>query len=151
RGRVDRVEAVLLVDRLSLDDAPACVPPLDEVVEAARADDVALDAVDLRALRDRHLGLRDRAVAGQVDGAPAQEVEGAHAALEARAARGDEVLCAPLEPRRVHPSRPVPDGREAIPVAGVAVDGPVLDQLPDREAVGTLGVHPADGTYIALR
>ena len=47
RGRIDRIDAVLLVDRLAQHDAPAAVAPLEEVVEAAGADHVAEHAVDL--------------------------------------------------------------------------------------------------------
>ena len=46
RRRVDRAQPVLLVDRLAQHDRPAAVAALEEVVEAAGADDVALDAVD---------------------------------------------------------------------------------------------------------
>src|SRR3954451_13621506 len=146
RGRVDGVEAVLLVDGLSLDDAPAAVAPFDEVVEAPRADHVAGDPVHRRTLRDRHLRLGAPAVAGDVDRRAAEEVEDADAALEACAARGDELRGGALEPGRVHLPGRVPDGGEPLPVAGVAVDGPVLDDLPDREAVGGPGVHDA-GSY----
>ena len=61
------------------------VAPLEEVVETAGAEDVADDAVYRRPLRDRHLGLRDRTVAFDLDGAAAEEVEDADAALEALA------------------------------------------------------------------
>ena len=36
-----------------------------------------------------------------------------------------------LEPRRRHPAIVVPHGGEAVPVAGVAPQHPVLDDLPD--------------------
>ena len=72
RGRVDRVQAVLLVDRLAQHDRPAAVPlcwlggdeppnpPLfEEVVEPAGAGHVAEHAVHRAALHDRHPGLGD--------------------------------------------------------------------------------------------
>ena len=53
-------------------------------------------------------------------------------ALEALAADLDERLGRALEPGRGHPAVVVPDGREALPVAGVAPQRPVLDDGPDR-------------------
>ena len=75
RGRPDH--PVLLVDRLAAHDRPAAGALLEEVVEAAEADDVDLDAVDLRPLRDRHLRLGDRAAAGDVDREAAEQVQDA--------------------------------------------------------------------------
>src|SRR5580704_8584127 len=47
RGRgVDRIKAVLLVDRLAQHDPPRTLALLHEVVEAADAGDVAFDTVD---------------------------------------------------------------------------------------------------------
>src|SRR5688572_25352706 len=60
RRRVDRVHAVLLVDRLAAHDRPAAAL-LEEVVEAPGAHHVHRHAVDLAALADGHLGLRDGA------------------------------------------------------------------------------------------
>src|SRR5207344_1966142 len=107
------------------------VPPLEEVDEPAGADDVALDALHVGSLRDRHLRLRHGPVSGDVDRGPAQEVEDAHAVLEALAADADEVVARPLEPGRHHPAVVVPDRAEPLPVAGVAPDDPVLDEAPD--------------------
>jgi len=81
-----RIEPVLLVDRLAQHEAPAPGAPLDEVEEASGADDVARHAVDVAALRDRHLGLRDRALADEIDRAAAKKVQDADAAREALAA-----------------------------------------------------------------
>jgi hypothetical protein len=141
-GRVDRVEPVLLVDRLAQDDPPAAGAvsgtliavhaPLEEVVEAAGADHVALDAVHLRPLRDRHLGLRDRPVTGHIDRAAPEEVQDVHATLESLAAYANEISRGSLEPGRHHEPVVVPDGGEALPVAGVAPDHPVLDQIADQ-------------------
>src|SRR5262245_9375982 len=75
RGRrIDRVEPVLLVDRLAHDHAPAPGALFDEVVEPTGAHDVAGDAVHAGALRDRHLGLCDGAIAREVDAGAAEEV-----------------------------------------------------------------------------
>ena len=74
-------------------------------------------------------------VAGDVDRAAAEEVEDPHAALEPLAADPDEVGRWPLEPGRHHPPVVVPDGREALPIAGVAPDRPILDQLADQLTV----------------
>src|SRR5665213_1346880 len=54
------------------------------------------------------------------------------AALEPFAAGADELVRGSLEPRRHHPAVVVPDGAEPLPIAGVAPDRPVLDQLADR-------------------
>ena len=61
-----------------------------DALEAAGAEHVHLDPFDGRALRDRHLGLGDGPVARQVDRDAAQEVQDAHAALEAGLGDGDE-------------------------------------------------------------
>src|SRR5437868_10012033 len=60
RGRVDRVEAIHLVDRLSPHDGPPARALLEEIVEPSDARDVDEHAVDGRALIDRHPRLRDR-------------------------------------------------------------------------------------------
>jgi hypothetical protein len=53
------------------------------------------------ALCDRHLRLRDGAVAGDVDRRPAEEVQDPpRAALESLAADADEIVRVALEPRR---------------------------------------------------
>src|SRR5260370_39602716 len=66
-GRVDRVETVLFVDRLAQHQAPAVVALLEEVVESARADHVADDAIDACAPPNRHLGLAEAAGPGDAD------------------------------------------------------------------------------------
>src|SRR5206468_3613022 len=119
------------VDRLSEHDAPTADTPLQEVVEAPGADDVALHPVDLGTLGDRHLGLGDGAVSGQVDCGPAEEMKDADPALEALAADPDELEGRSLKPGGHHDAVVVPEAREALPVPGVAPQGPVLDQIPD--------------------
>jgi hypothetical protein len=124
-----------------VDETPPAVAAIEEVVEAAGAHDVADDLVDRRALGDRHLRLRDGAITHHVDRAPAEEVQDARPALEALPAHADELGGRPLEPRGHHPAVVMPDRREALPVAGVAPDRPVLDELADREAVSCHVCH----------
>src|SRR6185295_2427135 len=135
RGGVDRIEAILLVDGLAEDDSPPPVAPLEEVVETSGTDHVAHHLVHEPALRDRHLRLRDGAIACELDRGAAEEVEDADPALPALAADADELVRLSLEPRRHHPAVVVPDGSKALPVAGVAPHDPVLDQVADRHAV----------------
>src|SRR3954465_8844368 len=65
--RRNGVHAVFLIDRLAQHDAPAALPFFEEIVEPAGAKHVAQHALGLRALRDRHLGLRNGSVSGEVD------------------------------------------------------------------------------------
>ena len=94
-----------------------------------------------RALRDGHLGLRDGAVAGDVDRVAAEEMQDADALLEAGSADGDELLGAALEPGGHHAAVVVPDAAKALPVAGVAPHHPVLHHLADGVAVGNGSRH----------
>src|SRR4029077_20571074 len=106
------------------------------------ADDVDLDPVDVAALVDGHLGLRHRAAALHVDAAAAEEVQDAHALVEAGLAHLDELGRRPLEPGRGHPAVVVPDAAEALPVAGVAPERPVLHQLGDFVLVAQSTLAP---------
>src|SRR6266536_4436758 len=99
RAGVDGIEAVLFVDRLPQNNRPDIVALGEEIVEPTGADHIAGDGVDLRALRNRHLGLRDRAVVGDVDRRSAEEMQDAHAAVPSLAAYLDEALRRSLEPR----------------------------------------------------
>ena len=108
---------------------------LQEVVEAPRTDHVALDSVDLGALRDRHLRLRDRPRAGQIDRRAAEEMQDVHAALEALAADPDELPSRALKPGGHHEPVLVPDRGEALPVPRISPNRPVLDQVADQTAV----------------
>src|SRR5258707_14885302 len=71
----DGVHAVLLIDRLAQHDAPAPLALFEEIVEPPGAEHVAQHALDLGALRDRHLGLRDRALSCKVDRDTAEEMQ----------------------------------------------------------------------------
>src|SRR5262249_38771363 len=117
--RIEDVEAILLVNGLAQHDRPRAVPPLEKVVKATRTHDVAGDAVDGGALRDRHLGLRDGSIASHIDRRAAQEMQDVDALVETLAARLDEALGGPLEPGRHHHGARMPYGLEALPVAGV--------------------------------
>src|SRR5262249_43806256 len=64
------------------------------------------------------------------------EVQDPDTPLEALAADADELVCRPLEPGGHHAAIVVPDGAEPLPVASIAPDDPVLDQLSDRCLVG---------------
>ena len=108
---------------------------LQEVVEPADADHVAFDAFDFGALRDRHLGLRDGALALHVDRGAAEEMIDAHAIGVALQVGVDELLVGALKPGRPHPAFRVPDRPEAVPLQAVAPHRPVLDQLADCELV----------------
>jgi hypothetical protein len=74
RRRADRNQRVLLVDRLAQHHAPAPLALFKEVVEAAGADDVALDTINIAALGYRHLGLRHRSVFREVYRDAAEEM-----------------------------------------------------------------------------
>src|SRR5216684_1421814 len=140
-GGIDRIEPVLLIDRLAQHDTPAPVPLLEEIIEPAGADHVAQDAVDGGALHDLHLGLRHGARAGKLDRAAAEKMENADAALPTLAAHLDEALGRALEPRGHHPAILVPRGAERLPIAAVAPDGPVLDDFADAQLLRHLFSH----------
>ena len=55
-----------------------------------------------------------------------------------------------LEPGRHHEAVVVPDGGEALPVAGVAPQRPVLDQLADQLAVVAHTTVASGGAGIRL-
>src|SRR6478752_2312721 len=136
----DRVHAVLFIDRLPQHDTPASVALFEKIVEPPGAEHVAQHALDLGALRDRHLGLRDRAVSGQVDGDAAEEMQDADTLGPGLLADFDELVAGALRPGRHHAAVRMPDGAEALPVAGIAPDRPVLQQFTDQAIVFNLGV-----------
>src|SRR5262249_55427491 len=63
--------------------------------------DIASDPMHVGALRDRHLGLRDRALLSDIDGAAAKKMPDAHPFGKRGAARRNEILSAPLKPGRI--------------------------------------------------
>src|SRR5690606_6453188 len=122
---------------LAQHEAPSSVAPLEEIVEAPGADHVADDTVHAGALRNRHLGLGNRAVARDLDRAAAEEVQNAHAPGPALVVPADELLEGNAAgPGREHLPVRMPDGAELLPQARVAPQGPVLYQLADRCLVG---------------
>src|SRR5687767_3291827 len=133
--RVDRVHAVLLVDRLAAHDRPAVFSFFEKIIKPAGADDVHQLALAAAALADGHLGLRHRAAASEVDARAAEEVQDAHALIESRLAHLDEFRRRALEPGGRHPAVVVPHRTEALPIAGVAPQRPVVDDFDDRVPV----------------
>src|SRR5215469_16126029 len=134
--RVNDVEAILLIDWLAPNDLPLPLVPGAEVVEAARAHHVDHNAVDLGPLVDRHLGLRDRPVPGNVGRVAAQEVQDADALVEPLPADRDEVPRRSLEPGSGHPALGgMPYRGEPFPVPGVTPQRPVLHKLADGNLV----------------
>src|SRR5437660_1421417 len=133
RLRINGIQPILFVDRLTQHDRPKTAALFEKVVKTPRADDVAQYAVDRRALRDRHLGLRDRTLAGDVDRRAAQEMQDADAFVPALAAHFDELLGRTLEPRRHHPAVVMPYRAKALPIAGVAPENPVFDDFTDPQ------------------
>jgi hypothetical protein len=80
--------------------------------------------------------LGDRPVAVDLGGHPSNRVQHAVAALEALRGRLGELLRRGLAaPGRHHHAALVPDRDEPFPVAAVAVEAPVVDQLADRKPV----------------
>src|SRR4029077_8898172 len=125
---------------------------------APGADDVADDAVDWGALRDRHLSLRDRACDGDFDGAAAEKMQDAHAARPTVLVCCDELLEAALKPGRHHAPVGMPHSAEEVPQPRVAPDRPVLHQFTDDAfilvdahcafIIGFLGKQFANGAAI---
>src|SRR5699024_8149193 len=93
----------------------------------------------LGALRDRHLGLRDGAGSIEVDGDAAEEMQDADALGPGLLADLDELITGALRPGRHHAPVGMPDGAEALPIAGIAPDSPVLHQLADLPDVFDFG------------
>src|SRR5579871_4122944 len=118
--RVDYVHAVFFVDRLAMDDGPAIAAPFEEIVEPAGADDVDHVLVHAGTLRDSHLGLRDGAMARDLDRRSALKMQNADALVPAFHTDADEGIGSALKPRRHHVAVVVPDGAEALPVARIA-------------------------------
>src|SRR4051812_17987799 len=138
---IDRVDTVLFIAEAAQHQSPLALALFQEVVETPGADHVALDAFNLGALRDRHLGLRDGALAFDVDAHAAEHVHDAHAAVEAFLADGDEFLIGALKPGRPHPAAFVQARAEAAPHAGGAPDHPFFNDPTNGEPVGGVPRH----------
>src|SRR5262249_2278122 len=100
------------------------------------------NAVDARALRDRHLRLGNGADARDVDRRAAEEMQDAHAAVVALLTHLDELIRRALKPGRHHVPVIMPDSAEAVPHQRVAPNRPILDQVADGAPVfGFAGTH----------
>src|SRR6266852_504027 len=135
RIRIDRVDAVLLVDHRALEKAPDAVALLHPVEEAAAAHRVDFDAVELRAHVDRHAGLRDRAIALDFRRGAAQEMLRARSLAEGSFAGFDERVEAAVEPGRGHRGSRVRGRAQPAPVSGVARERPALHERGNRKLV----------------
>ena len=137
--RIDGINPVLLVNRLAVQHLPPAFVARHKVVKAASTDHVAehrtIGALHHAALRDGHLGLRDRAVARYLNSRAAQKVEDAHTFCPPFLRHANKVRERALEPGRHHHAFGVPDGCKALPVTGIAPDRPALYQLPDQQFV----------------
>src|SRR6202050_4264579 len=141
RSRTDETEPIFLVNRLAQHHSPSSGSTLDEIVEAAGAHHIAKYLVHFGTLRDAHLGLRDRAIAGQVDGTATKEVQDADSLVPALDGDPNELLCTALEPSGHHVSIIVPDGAKARPVASIAPQHPVFDQLANFAPINHRRIH----------
>src|SRR5262245_21207679 len=83
-GRINRRNAVFLVDRLTQHKPPSAVAPLQKVIEATGADHVGQYALDATALRNRHFGLRHGALGIKIDRDAAEKVQDADALVPTR-------------------------------------------------------------------
>src|SRR5262245_43498043 len=89
---IDGGDAVFFVDRLAQHDPPPSLALFQEIIEAAGANDVGQLALDLAALRNRHLGLRDRPRTDKVEGEASEEVQNAHPLVPTVLRHSDELL-----------------------------------------------------------
>src|SRR5438045_4592531 len=84
----------------------------------------------------------------EIDRLAAEEVQNRDAFGPAVLAHLDEFVGGALGPGRHHPAIVEPDGAEPLPVAGVAPNHPVFDQIPDDKAVSQLHIH--DDTSLTI-
>src|SRR6185436_10614935 len=89
---IDRDDAVLFVGQPAPHQAPLALALFEKIIKSADAEHVADHTLDRGALRDRHLGLRDGALALDLDRGPAEEMVDTHAALVAVEVGDDELL-----------------------------------------------------------
>src|SRR5665213_93112 len=141
RRGVDRIDAVFFVSQAAEYDAPFAFALFQKIIEPSGAHHVTDHALDRRALRDGHFGLRDGALALDVDAHAAEHVHDAHAAVVAFLADLDEFLESALKPGRPHMAVAMPDRAETVPHARIAPQRPVLDQRADGQAVGGVTRH----------
>src|SRR5262245_17778008 len=132
---IDGGDAVFFVDRLAQHDPPPSLALFQKIIEAAGANNVGQLALDLAALRNRHLGLRDRPRTGKVDGDATEEVQNAHTFVPTFLRDADELLKRALKPGCHHDAVGMPDRPETLPVTGVAPNHPIFQELPDFPAI----------------
>jgi hypothetical protein len=97
--------------------------------------------LDHAALRDRHLGLRDRRGRRDLDRRAAEEVQDAHALAQPSCVTRMKSRNGPWNQVAIITTLGMPDGGEALPVARVAPDDPALEQLANQELVLQTAVH----------
>ena len=85
------------------------------------------------ALRDRHLGLRDGAVRGDLDGGAAEKMQDADTLAPALPGNPDELLERALEPGGHHHPVRMPYRAEPIPVTGIPPHRPALHHPADQQ------------------
>src|SRR5580700_12333583 len=93
--RIDRIHAVLFIEEPPQNNGPAVVSFFKEIVEAACAKNVHEDAVYRRALRNRHLRLRDGAGDRDFDRRSSKQMQYADAVVPTLFVDSDELLEGP--------------------------------------------------------
>src|SRR5438105_11710963 len=116
---MDGIHAILLIDGLAAANDPAALMLLHEIVHPPGTQDVDQDPFDGGPLADGHFGLPDRPIARYVAAKAAVEVKNIDAFIEAVATDFNKLFSRSLEPGGVHPAFGMPDGFEALPIAGV--------------------------------
>src|SRR5215831_2676152 len=107
-GGFDKIDAILLQNRLEQHDTPAALALLQKEIETSGANDIAQHTVNRDPIRNRLLRLSDSAIALEIDGGAAEKVQEAHAFVVASLARLNEFLEAALNPHGDHPAFFVP-------------------------------------------
>ena len=102
-----------------------------EIVHAPGAKDIDQNPIDCGALADRHFRLRDRSLAGDVAGKSPVKVQDVDALVEAFSTDLDELFRRALEPGGVHPAFGMPHRFEALPIAGIPPQYPVVYRFAD--------------------
>src|SRR5690242_18024112 len=107
-GGIDRIEPVPFVDETAQHDGPAALARLEEIVKAAKAGNIAENAMHQATLEDRIPGLCDCPGARDVDGNPTQGVIDADAAVHSLAAHTNKLGGCAVEPGSHHTALFVP-------------------------------------------
>jgi hypothetical protein len=133
--RINRVQAILLIDRNAPGDAPLALAANEAVIEAAVAGHIDGGVSDLGANEQDHACFGDGAIAVDVDRRRADEVlrTGACPCFLDRAV--DELVRRAREPRRVHRCVRGIQRAQPVPSAGIPPQAPVVDRARDRRAI----------------